>query len=162
AGQLVPGPEERSAPREPGIDEARGVSAHHAEPGVAEGGHLQRHRTSRLRNSEGRGAIAGRRYIQHDSRPKCPEDWGASPKNAAAKRSGAARQGASACESGIPARSERPRRAVAQLMTTGVPSGSLASLRITSLFTRTHPWETSWPMVPGSLVPWIAICPSPP
>ena len=43
-------------------------------------------------------------------------------------------------------------------MTTGVPSGSCASFRITSLSTRTHPCDTSSPIEPGSLVPWIAIC----
>ena len=34
--------------------------------------------------------------------------------------------------------------------------------RMTSLFTRTQPCDTVVPMVPGSLVPWIAIWPSPP
>ena len=49
-----------------------------------------------------------------------------------------------------------------QVMTTGVPSGSVDSFMITSLFTRTHPCDTGVPMVPGSLVPWTAIWPSPP
>jgi hypothetical protein len=40
---------------------------------------------------------------------------------------------------------------------TGVPRGSSrANRRMTSLWTRTHPWLTASPMAQGVFVPWMA------
>ena len=46
-------------------------------------------------------------------------------------------------------------------MTTGVPMGTFVRPSMSSLKTRTQPWDTIWPRSPGFDVPWIAMRPPP-